>query len=104
MTVLEKRLELHEKLCAILGSRNVYFEPPASVNMKYPAIRYSRERIDNRYADNQQYIRNIRYSITVIYKDPDDDLPIRISELSRIRHDRSYTADNLHHDVFTIYY
>ena len=40
MTTTERRLELHEILCTILGSRNVYFQPPESIKMNYPAIVY----------------------------------------------------------------
>ena len=39
---MKTRYELHEFLCEILGSRNVYFQPPESVKMKYPAIVYER--------------------------------------------------------------
>ena len=32
---MDRRLKLHEELCDILGSRNVYFQPPETVKMKY---------------------------------------------------------------------
>ena len=35
------RLELQNKLEELLGSRHVYFQPPESVKMEYPAIKYS---------------------------------------------------------------
>jgi hypothetical protein len=38
---MASRLELHEELCAVLGSRNVYFMTPESVKMNYDAIRYA---------------------------------------------------------------
>ena len=41
------RLELQSKLEELLGSRNVYYQPPESLKMKYPAIRYSKEDIDS---------------------------------------------------------
>lgn len=104
MTVMEKRLNLHEILCEILGSRNVYYQPPASVKMKYPAIVYARDRIGNDYADNSVYKQEVSYRITAIYADPDSDLPIKISQLPRCRHDRPYVSDNLNHDVFVMYY
>ena len=44
------RLELHEIFCDILGSRNAYFQPPASVKMNYPAIKYSLSNIENNNA------------------------------------------------------
>lgn len=96
------RLELHEMLCEVLGSRNVYFQPPESVKMKYPAIVYSRSDISNTYADDTSYLTSKEYLITVIDKDPDSEIPDRISKLPLCRFDRHYTADNLNHDVFTI--
>lgn len=96
------RLELHEILCEALGSRNVYFQPPESIKMKYPAIVYSRSDISNTYADDTSYLTSKEYLITVIDKDPDSEIPDRISKLPLCRFDRHYTADNLNHDVFTI--
>ena len=104
MTVLEKRLELHDLLCSILGSEEVYFQPPESVKMSYPAIVYSRDRIDNLHADNQVYKQEIGYQITVIDKDPDSEIVAAVSKIPRIRYDRPYKSDNLNHDVFTLYY
>ena len=65
---MASRLELHEKLCELLGSRNVYYQPPATVKMKYPAIVYRRYAIDNVHADNIPYFRFHGYEITVIDK------------------------------------
>ncbi len=101
---MASRLELHEILCEVLGSRNVYYDPPASVRMQYDAIRYSRSRINNTFANNSVYTQNDSYEIIVIYRDPDSDLPRKISQLPKCRHDRHYVAENLHHDSFTIYY
>lgn len=98
------RLELHEILCDILGSEHVYFQPPVSVQMTYPAIVYSRKNIESNFADNSVYKQNHAYELTVIYEDPDSDIPISISQLPLCRFDRHYTADNLNHDSFTLYY
>ena len=64
--IANDRLALHELLCELLGSRNVYFQPPESVKMKYPAIVYSRNRIENTSADNVVYKQDVSYTITVI--------------------------------------
>lgn len=100
---MASRLELHEKLCGLLGSRNVYYDPPESVKMSYPAIRYSRKRIDNTFANNSVYKQDDSYEIIVIYRDPDSIVPSEISKLPMCSHDRHYVADNLHHDIFTLY-
>lgn len=101
--MLNDRLELHETLCSILGSNNVYFQPPESVKMKYPAIRYSRNRIENTSADNLIYKQDVSYVITVIDRDPDSEIVERMSQIPHIMYDRSYVADNLNHDVFTLF-
>lgn len=97
------RLELHEELCVILGSREVYFQPPPSVQMKYPAIIYSRKSIDNTSANNTVYKQDDSYELTVIDPDPDSEIVRKISKLPMCRHDRHYKQDGLNHDTFTLY-
>ena len=53
---MESRLKLQTILEDILGSGNVYFQPPSSVKMSYPAIRYSRDNIDKKVANNSTYL------------------------------------------------
>lgn len=98
------RIGLSKLLGEILDSDNVYFQPPESLKMNYPAIVYSRERIDNRFANNNVYKQNRAYKITVIDKNPDSEIVDKISSLPMCTFDRHFTMDNLNHDVFTIYY
>lgn len=98
------RLELHEILVDILGSRNVYFQPPEKTKLQYPAIVYSRSRIANDHANDDVYKQSLSYELTVIDSNPDSDIVIKISLLPMCRHDRHFKSDNLNHDVFTIYY
>lgn len=105
-----KRLELHEILCGIInitesnGDTHVYFDPPASVKMKYPAIRYSRSNIRNDHADDSVYKQITAYEIVVIDDNPDSDIVEKISMLPMCTFNRHYKADNLNHDAFTLYY
>lgn len=107
---MNKRLELHEILCEIInitepdGDRHTYFQPPASVKMRYPAIRYSRKTIENEHADNIIYRHLHAYEVTLIDKNPDSIYIEKLLLLPYCRHDRHYKADNLNHDTFTIYY
>lgn len=101
---MDKRLELHEKLVEVLGSRNVYFQPPASIKMKYPAIVYERNDILNRHANNQVYNRRVAYTITLIDSNPDSETVVKLSQLPLCGYDRHFESDNLNHDVFTLYY
>jgi hypothetical protein len=99
-----KRIELHNLLVSILGSSNVYFQPPSMVEMSYPCIVYQRIKIDTRSADNSSYLTKKRYSITVIDRNPDSDIPDKIAALPECIHDRQFTADNLNHDVFMLFF
>lgn len=98
------RLDLQTKLETLLGSQNVYYQPPASVRMNYPAIVYSRSNIENRHADDDVYMQAYFYEVTVIDEDPDSEIVENVSKLPGCRFDRHYTSDNLNHDVFTLYY
>ena len=88
----------------ILGRRNVYYNPPASVKMNYPAIVFSRSRIDKRSANNAAYMFNYRYEVTVIDGDPDCKYIKDILSLPMCTFDRHFVSDNLHHNTFTLYY
>lgn len=107
---MSKRLELHEILCEIInitepdGDRHVYFQAPASVRMKYPAIRYVRKPISAIHADNIIYRHLYSYEVTLIDKNPDSKYIEKILKLPYCKHDQHYKADNLNHDTFTIYY
>lgn len=98
------RIELHNVLKNILGTNNVYYQPPESIKMSYPAIVYSRENIDNTFADDLVYIQKHLYTITVIDSNPDSGIVDKISKLPMCRFNRHYKSENLNHDVFIINY
>lgn len=98
------RLELQELLEDLLGSRNVYYCPPESVKMQYPAIVYSKERIDTRHANDSTYKETNQYKITVIDRKPDNEVIGELLKLQYCQYDRFYKSDNLNHDVLTLYY
>ena len=98
------RLDLHAIFEDILGSKNVYHDPPESIKMHYPAIKYSRAKIENKHANDKVYKQDIRYEVIAIYRDPESDITLKIASLSKCTHDRHYISDNLHHDTFTLYY
>lgn len=101
---MDKRIELHYKLVEILGSNNVYFQPPSSVKLSYPCIVYKRSSQKEHRAGNILYQMQKRYSITVIDKDPDSKIPDKIMNLPYCEFDTHYTTDGLNHDVYTVYY
>lgn len=99
------RLELSAELHNFLGSDNVYFQPPASVHMNYPAIRYSLDDINLIRADNKNYNKPKSYLVTIIHKDPDNTLKDDILDVfEHISFERHYKADNLNHYVYKLYY
>lgn len=100
----ERRLELDGLLREILGSNEVYYQPPESVKMRYPAIVYQRADIRNLFADDIPYRQSTAYQVTVIDRNPDSDIVVMVSRLPMCRFDRHYTADRLNHDVFNIYF
>lgn len=106
---MSKRLELHEILCSILGCDTsgsgcrCYFQPPASLTMQYPAIRYSLDKIENLFANNGVYASGKKYSVILICSDPDNEYVDKIAALPTSRFDRYYASDNLNHYVFEIY-
>ena len=101
---MTSRLELQSKLEELLGSRNVYYQPPENLKMSYPAIVYSKARPDVKRANDQIYLQKNRYEIIVISKSPDNPVIDKLIGLPYCSYDRNYVSDNLHHDVFTLYY
>ena len=107
---MSRRLKLHNILCTILSCPvqglecRAYFQPPSSVKMKYPAIVYALNDIDNAFADNMVYLSARKYSVTVIDSDPDSSLVGKVASMSTSKFNRHYTKDNLNHDVFEIFF
>lgn len=102
---MASRFNLHEIFVSVLGSRNVYYQPPESVQLKYPCIIYEKEGNHSLKADNQKYVGRKRYSVTVISRDPDNDLADRLEEtFDYCSFDRRFIRDNLYHDTLDLYY
>lgn len=72
--------------------------------MSYPCIVYRRTDIDTSFADDNPYICNKRYQVTVIDPNPDSLIPDKVVKLPKCSFDRHFTADNLNHDVYNLYY
>lgn len=98
------RLELHEKLCEILGSRNCYFNPPTGLTMEFPCIRYTCEGINEKFADNQVYLKTRRYNLILIDYNPDSEIADRLYKLPYCHSGRFYVSNNLNHFPFEVYW
>lgn len=102
---MASRLNLHEELCALLGTRNVYYQPPESVKLKYPCIVYSRTGADTEYADDKIYNMTYQYTVQYISQDPDSDLARELAfHFPYCRYMRRFVVDNLYHDNLNLYY
>lgn len=101
---MSDRILLQKRLEEILGSREVYYQPPDSIKMRYPAIRYNRKDIDTKYANNKIYSSMTAYEIILMDTNPDSVFIQKIMELPFCSYDRHYAAENLNHEVFTLYF
>ena len=101
---MASRVELQYKLEDLLGSRQVYYQPPETIKMEYPAIVSSNNRIDSTSADDASYLIRKQYEIIVISKSPDNPVIDKILQLPMCTFNRHYKSDNLNHDVFTLYF
>lgn len=101
---MAQRLELQNLFKNLLGSSNVYFQPPPTLKLEYPCIVYKRDSIKTAFADNAPYKHTKRYQVTVIDRNPDSDIPDKVAALPMCVFDRPYTADNLNHDVYTLFF
>jgi len=98
------RRDLQDLLVEILDSDHVYFQPPNNVTIQYPCIVYNRELIVPTWAENKPYSLDNRYLVTVIDRDPESEVPDKIAALPKCVHDRFFTADNLNHNVFKLFF
>ena len=100
-----RRQILHNKLCDILGSTNVYYQSPSSAKMHYPCIRYKRVTNRSMRADNKRYLSHDAYEILYISEYPDDDIPDKLEDaFPYIRRESRYIGDGLYHDPFYLYF
>lgn len=101
---MEQRVRLQKILEEILGSSNVYFQPPESIRLTYPCIIYQLSSRDTTFADDNPYRVSKRYQITFISSEADDTTPDKIALLPMCVMDRAYTVDNLYHQIFYLYF
>ena len=99
------RLDLHAELKTVSGLANLYFSPPETLKIVYPCIVYDLNNVDQKFANNSLYKDMNRYDITIISKDPDNDVASKIrTSFPLCRFDRRFISENLVHDVLVLYY
>lgn len=100
---MASRLDLQTQLEGLLGTRNVYYQPPESIKLKYPCIVYNLSDIYTRCADNKKYFKKREYQLILIDANPDSAYVDSILNLPNCRFVRSYASDGLNHFVYTLY-
>lgn len=95
--------EIEAMLTDILGSDHVYYQPPESLQIRYPCIVY--ELNDHRivHANNRKYHLVKEYNLTYISRSPDDEVVDKLIMLPNCKPNGVSTADNLYHYRYTIY-
>lgn len=97
-----QRQQLHDILLTILT--NVYFQPPQGMTMEYPCIVYHRDNADTEFADDLPYAITRRYQVTLISRNPDEVAWQSVARLRACLHNRWFSANNLNHDVFNLFF
>lgn len=100
----DRRLKLSRSLHEIFDHPdNIYFDPPESKKLDFPAIIYIRRRVNTVRADNTSYLIYDRYQLTYIHKDKDSEFIEKLLKLPNCAHDDEFKKNDMYHDVFTIY-
>lgn len=95
---IQETINLLKEIC-----ENVYYNPPASIQMRYPCILVQLDDMLHGHANNRVYKRDNRYSLIVIDRNPDSDLMRKVDDLPMTSMGRSYIADGLWHFTFTMF-
>lgn len=103
-----KRAEVHrlelQDLLENVDESPAYFQPPGTLTLVYPCKVYQRDKSKVSFADNQKFLLKKRWTVTVIDRNPDSDIPDLIENLRWSEFDRFFVVDGLNHWVFTLYY
>jgi hypothetical protein len=100
---MDRRLALQTNLETVLGSKNVYFQPPPNVNLSYPCIVYKRARGVTRFASNVVHQFTRRYQVELIDPDPDSAIIEKLACMQSCVHANHFANDGLNHDIFELY-
>lgn len=74
------------------------------MQMQYPCIVYQMDNARTEFAGNKPYMYSKRYQISVIDRNPDSVIPDAIAALESAIFSTHFTANNLHHSVFSLYF
>lgn len=102
---MDRRLILQERLEKVPTVKEVYFQPPKSLQMIYPCVRYYKARPSTDKADNLTYRFTQCYELIVIDPNPDSQIARYIAEHFQLAEiNTTYVSDNLYHTSITLYF
>lgn len=104
MFTTDRRLQLHTLLKGIPGVADVYYQQPSADMMKYPCIIYSLDNRSTEFANNSPYRNMKRYQLTVIDQNISSKIPDAVAALPLTSFSRRFVANQLHHEVFNLYF
>ena len=100
---MRTRIELQTMLEELVGSRNVYFQPPASMKLKYPCVVYSLKNVNTRAASNDVYKQDISYELILVDANPESEIFKKMLKVLQFKYKNHYVSENLNHYVFESY-
>lgn len=101
MKMANKRLELHDILCSLLGRKDrVYYQPPSNIHLTYPCILYALDTVETKFGNNAHYYNSCKYTVTYVTKEPDDLCYEKLAMSPWLTMNQKYISDNLYHYVF----
>lgn len=95
---------LQEILEGLPSVAKAYFQPPENIKMTYPCIVYERDYESSLFANNALYRHLDRYQLTVIDQDSESPILPELRRLPYVSFVRHFTEDDLHHDIFNLYF
>lgn len=102
--MVKDRLSLHNQLVSLLESDNVYFQPPASIILKFPCIIYKLDAMEGVHANGRRYLGTKRYLVTVVDRNPDTLIPDKILNLPYSTFEDHLAIDNLNHYICSLHW
>lgn len=107
--IQNQRKQLDDILRSIDGVKKVYYQPPESMQLKYPCIIYEPSGQNVMYANDSRYLTFMEYTLTLIDRDPESIIQKSILDLRKnadancyVKFDRFFTADNLNHWTYRL--
>lgn len=98
------RLQLQTLLDSLVDDGRAYFQPKPNVTIEYPAIVYSLDLTDTKFADNKPYSQTDRYQVTVIDQNPDTETRRKVAALPMCTFRRGFATSGLNHYIFDLYF